>query len=247
MTLVLGFRLAKLVGLALFGAGCIGAALAREPRDRATFAYGLATAGWLASWLAGYGLMKSVGLKMSEPWLAAGMGFSFAALLGAVLSAQGTRNPVWAGLSVGGLCGAVASMTLRSIPSVLPWAAGAAAVGFAVTAAIVAFRPDGTGAFEPRRAVGAWFDWMGRLEGLSLLALFGVYMPAKYALHIELDGGQGWFGWVHGMLFVSYLVALASVTRVAGWPLTRAAMAFAASLVPFGTFVFEARSKAWRT
>jgi integral membrane protein len=41
------------------------------------------------------------------------------------------------------------------------------------------------------------------------------------------------------MLVFVYLIALGSVRRVDGWSLPRCAAAFAASLVPFGTFAFE--------
>ena len=248
MTTWLGFRLVKLLGISLFAAGCIGGGLATTRRDRAVFAYGAGTVGWLTSWITGYGLLKVGGHEMSDPWISAGMGWSFLALLGAVMSAQGPRNPLWAGLSVAGLCGAVAVMGIHAFESVQLVALASAVVGGTGAAAWVLWtrtsEPD-----EPQdlEAVHTWFDWLSRLEGLSLLALFGVYMPAKYGFGVELDGGQGWFGWVHGMLFVLYVVALLVVWRTARWSIAQTAAGFVASLLPFGTFVFEARSRRWRT
>jgi integral membrane protein len=250
MTTLLGFRLVKLLGVCLFAAGCIGGGLATTRRDRAVFAYGAGTVGWLACWITGYGLMKLGGHEMSDPWVTTSMAWSFLALLGAVMSAQGPRNPLWAGLSVAGLCGSVAVMGIHVFESVQLVGVACAVVGGAGAAAWVLWTQtpeDAPTGSEGLDAVHTWFDWLSRLEGLSLLALFGVYMPAKYGMGVELDGGQGWFGWVHGMLFVLYLVALVVVTRTAGWSLSRAAAGFVAALLPFGTFVFEARSRRWRT
>ncbi len=254
MTSWLGFRLVKLLGVSLFAAGCIGGGLATTRRDRAVFAYGAGTVGWLASWITGYGLLKLGGHEMSDAWVTAGMGWSFLALLGAVMSAQGSRNPLWAGLAVGGLCGTVAVMGVHAFESVQLVAAACAVVGGSGAACWVlwtrasdALAPEDPAGEGASHAMYAWFDWLSRFEGLSLLALFGVYMPAKYGFGVELDAGQGWFGWVHGMLFVLYLVALVVVTRTAGWSLLQAGGGFVASLLPFGTFVFESRSRRWRT
>jgi integral membrane protein len=242
MTIWVAFRILKWAGLLLFGAGCLGSAVARDARDRASFAYGVGTAGWLISWIAGYGLAKSSGVSIGEPWITAGMGFSFLALLGAVFRAQGFLPAASGGLSVGAAISSVAVMALRADPLAHAWSAGLGLAAGVVTGGLLAVRSE-PAAPPDVGAARTWFDWLARLEGLSLLALFGIFMPAKYALHVELDGGQGWFGWVHGMLFVSYLVALIGVSRVAGWSLLRTAAGFVASLLPFGTFVFEARTR----
>ena len=53
-----------------------------------------------------------------------------------------------------------------------------------------------------------WMYTLGRLEAVSFLLLLGVAMPLKYA------GGvlwaTPWFGWIHGLLFLQFLVALGS-------------------------------------
>jgi integral membrane protein len=46
-------------------------------------------------------------------------------------------------------------------------------------------------------------------------------------------------GWVHGLLFVLFVAALAHAAVACRWPLVRIAGAFVASLVPFGTFVLD--------
>ena len=87
------------------------------------------------------------------------------------------------------------------------------------------------------RLTATWFTNLARLEGVSLLVLFGVAMPLKYAAGIA--EATVWTGWAHGCLFLVYLVALDSQRRVAGWSIGTAAAGFVASLLPFGTFVFE--------
>jgi len=89
----------------------------------------------------------------------------------------------------------------------------------------------------PASGPRAWFLAVARAEGLSLLLLMGVAMPLKRLAGIPEP--VSWVGWVHGMLVFVYLIALGSVRRVDGWSLPRCAAAFAASLVPFGTFAFE--------
>jgi len=81
------------------------------------------------------------------------------------------------------------------------------------------------------------FLWVARAEGLSLLLLFGVAMPLKY--------GLGWShatmvpGWIHGLLFISYVGLLVLIARQQSWSPARVGLGLAASVVPFGTFAFE--------
>jgi integral membrane protein len=84
-----------------------------------------------------------------------------------------------------------------------------------------------------------WFFALGRLEGASLIALMGIAMPLKYAA--DLPSATSWTGWIHGFLFLVFLVALVSARRTEGWPASRLVWGFLASLVPFGTFVLERR------
>ncbi len=77
------------------------------------------------------------------------------------------------------------------------------------------------------------------VEGVSYLLLLGVAMPLKY--FVGFPGAVLAVGWAHGVLFVLYLVALAEVSLARRWRLVRILGAFVASLVPFGTFVLDAR------
>ena len=75
------------------------------------------------------------------------------------------------------------------------------------------------------------------LEGLSFVLLLFVAMPLKYLagqpLAVRIVGG------VHGLLFVLFVGALFRVAVERGWSPKRWLLAFASSLVPFGTFVFD--------
>ena len=84
------------------------------------------------------------------------------------------------------------------------------------------------------------FLWVARLEGLSLLVLFGVAMPLKYGL--GWSHATWWPGLLHGLLFMAYIGATLLVAQVERWSAGTSALAFAASLVPFGTFAFERRA-----
>ena len=83
------------------------------------------------------------------------------------------------------------------------------------------------------------FRAIALIEGVSYLLLLGVAMPLKY--FAGFPGAVKAVGWAHGVLFVLYLVALAEVSLARRWRLVRILVAFVASLVPFGTFLLDAR------
>lgn len=77
----------------------------------------------------------------------------------------------------------------------------------------------------------------GIAEGISFVTLLFIAMPAKY-----IGGDPGlilYVGWVHGLLFLLYILALISVKINLEWKFRKAAVAFLASLVPFGTFIMD--------
>ena len=81
------------------------------------------------------------------------------------------------------------------------------------------------------------FRVVAAAEAISLLALFGVAMPLKYGA--GLPEPVTLVGWVHGILFLWYVWALISAARVAGWSVVTVIAGLAASVVPFGPFVFH--------
>lgn len=62
-------------------------------------------------------------------------------------------------------------------------------------------------------------------------------MPLKYKFGME--GAVKYTGWVHGILFVAYVILLLKVWKQYNWSFKKAAFAFIASLLPFGTFVLD--------
>lgn len=74
-------------------------------------------------------------------------------------------------------------------------------------------------------------------EGVSYLFLLLVAMPVKY-----LAGEPRvvlYTGWVHGLLFMLYILTLIAVKMTHNWGTKKTALAFIASLIPFGTFVLD--------
>ena len=76
------------------------------------------------------------------------------------------------------------------------------------------------------------------LEGSSFVILLFVAMPLKYLVGFPLAVRVA--GSVHGALFLVFLVALYRAARGAAWPRRRSLAAFVSSILPFGTFVFDA-------
>ena len=77
----------------------------------------------------------------------------------------------------------------------------------------------------------------GMLEGISFLLLLGIAMPLKYVFH--LPQAVKYTGWVHGLLFITFmlLILLAWLERRISFG--HAALAFVASLIPFGPFLID--------
>jgi integral membrane protein len=85
--------------------------------------------------------------------------------------------------------------------------------------------------------VRSLFVLVARAEGVSTLLLFFVAMPLKYGAGMP-HATQG-PGWLHGALFLTYLVALLAVTVRERWGLGTTLLGFVVAFLPFGTFWFE--------
>jgi integral membrane protein len=75
------------------------------------------------------------------------------------------------------------------------------------------------------------------VEGAAFLALLFVAMPLKYLVGLPL--AVRIVGSIHGVLFIAFVLALIRVSIARAWPFSRSLLAFVASIVPFGTFVFD--------
>jgi len=71
-------------------------------------------------------------------------------------------------------------------------------------------------------------------EGISLLLLMGIGMPLKYLAGQPM--GVRILGWVHGVLFVIFCLALLRAARERRWGLRRMATVFIAGFLPTGSF-----------
>jgi len=77
------------------------------------------------------------------------------------------------------------------------------------------------------------------LEGISFLLLMGVCMPLKYIWDIPEPTYP--IGLAHGVLFVGYCLWVLLVAFQKKWPLLVTGLCLVASLLPFGTFVADAK------
>ncbi|MDB5334963.1 MAG: rane protein [Planctomycetaceae bacterium] len=78
-------------------------------------------------------------------------------------------------------------------------------------------------------------------EGISFLVLLGIAMPLKYlAGHTEAVKIPGW---IHGGLFLLYIVAIFRAAHYGKWPAKWIALGLVASLLPFGPFLFDHKVK----
>ena len=233
------FRFVKFLGVALFAAGLLGAVLPARQKDRLTAAHGPASVGLLLTWLAGYGMMKHLGLSMKEAWIGWGILASLVALGGAASAASRPEaRPLSAAIAAAGFFSAMGTMVTKSTDAALGLVVPAVAAVVAYVA-VRGLREHHGDLAQARAATLAWFTWVARFEGASLLFMLGVSIPLRKLAGINIDGGQGWVGWVHGVLTLVYIVALASAARVDGWSIGKATLGFVASVVPFGTFGFE--------
>ncbi|MEO5648316.1 MAG: DUF3817 domain-containing protein [Ginsengibacter sp.] len=74
-------------------------------------------------------------------------------------------------------------------------------------------------------------------EGISYIVLLFIAMPIKY--FAGFPDAVKYTGWVHGLLFMLYLLGLISAKINLNWGFKKTFIAFLASLIPFGTFVLD--------
>ena len=83
------------------------------------------------------------------------------------------------------------------------------------------------------------FKILAYAEGISFLLILFVTMPLKYGLDIHWPNEV--IGMAHGILFMAYVVYVIYMKATQGWSWLVTALGLAASVVPFGTFIFEWR------
>lgn len=88
-----------------------------------------------------------------------------------------------------------------------------------------------------------WRSPLGRLrlaalaEGVSYLVLLFAAMPLKYAFDMPL--AVRIVGSIHGALFIAFGASLLAAWACHRWPVSRPALVFLSSLVPFGAFLMD--------
>ena len=82
-----------------------------------------------------------------------------------------------------------------------------------------------------------FFRKVALFEGISLIVLLGIAMPLKYIW--DQPEAVRIVGWIHGILFIFYIWILLRVWISKSWPFKRVTIAVIASLVPFGTIIFD--------
>jgi len=80
---------------------------------------------------------------------------------------------------------------------------------------------------------------IGFIEGVTFLMLFAISMPLKYMMGIGEPNKV--IGYIHGVFFIAYIFALIPVSQNFKWDWKTTGLSFVASLLPFGTFVADAR------
>lgn len=79
------------------------------------------------------------------------------------------------------------------------------------------------------------------IEGISTVILFFIAMPLKYFADWPL--GVKYVGWIHGLLFIAYLVLLFMCWYTYKWSFKRLATFGFASLIPLAPFWVERKLK----
>lgn len=86
-----------------------------------------------------------------------------------------------------------------------------------------------------------WLRKAGIAEGISFLVLLGIAMPLKYFFKEPMAVTV--VGWIHGVLFVAFLSLAWEVKSNRNKNFSWFALAFAAALIPAGTFYFDKKLK----
>lgn len=78
------------------------------------------------------------------------------------------------------------------------------------------------------------------VEGISFLVLLFIAMPIKYIPELGGDPMPTRIvGSIHGALYVLYAIAGFQAKAARKWPMKEAFRGFIASIIPFGTFVYD--------
>lgn len=74
-------------------------------------------------------------------------------------------------------------------------------------------------------------------EGISFLVLLFVAMPLKY--FAGYPEAVLVVGWLHGILFIAYMLSGLEVRKALNWDRKKVAFAVLAAFIPFGPFILD--------
>jgi integral membrane protein len=80
---------------------------------------------------------------------------------------------------------------------------------------------------------------IGIIEAISFLILLGIAMPLKY--FAGMPEAVSVAGWLHGILFVAFFIALMLARDAMQWSVRWTAIVLLAAFLPFGPFVIDGR------
>lgn len=84
------------------------------------------------------------------------------------------------------------------------------------------------------------FRVLSLVEGLSLITLLFIAMPARYQLGIDFV----WpVGMAHGLLWIAYVLFSLAVSHAQRWSVLIWMLALACSVIPFGFVLLDRRLK----
>lgn len=241
MEWMLVWRWLKWLGLIFWGIG-IDAVLVNTERQRKVHGlYLSAVSGFALTWMSGWMMMKGMGYSMGVSWISNAMLLGLLSLTGTFLSAfTNTKRVLWNTVSLTGFLGSIAMMVVRdgSVSTQISLLALATLVGAGLAAWLT--QPSELDAPDSATdAMKSGFQWVARLEGLTVLVLFLLYIPAKKILDVNLDNGTGMIGWTHGVFVMVYVLSLTFTARALGWSIKQWVLGGLSSFLPFGTFLFE--------
>ena len=85
------------------------------------------------------------------------------------------------------------------------------------------------------------FRMVAIAEGISFLVLLGIAMPLKYMF--DIPEAVKVVGWIHGALFVAFIYFAFEIFTSFKKEILWLGKAFIASIIPFGTFIFDQELK----
>jgi integral membrane protein len=235
------WRLLKWIGLSMWAMGLYQVMVSSKQSKRLKALYGLTVFGFAFTWMTGWLMMKHMGYSMGDSWISTAILCSLISMLGSFLRAfANSRGKLYNGMILIGFALSIALMVVRSddIRVLSTLASGLVLIG-GLSARFLPFESEADTDVNVENAVIDGFKWMAWVEGMTVLVLFLLYIPAKKILHINLDGGTGLIGWTHGVFVIVYVLSLTFTFRRLNWSWRQYIAGGLSSFFPFGTFIFE--------